>query len=118
MRNRKISLILPVLNESLVFRDLRRIEDEFTKLGQNFEIICVLDSSLKNSASELKLPRLPHVRPLFYPVARFGRGFALCYGFNQSRGRLIFFWEGNFSISPRLLLLYLGLAGGVGADIV
>lgn len=118
MRSRKISLILPVLNESLVFRDIRRIEEELTKLNQNFEIVCVLDSSLENSVSKLKISSLPHVRPLFYPVARFGRGFALCYGFNQSRGSLIFFWEGNFSISPKLLLLYLGLADVVGADIV
>lgn len=118
MKNRKISIILPVTNESFVFRDIKRIEAEFSKLNQNWEVICVFDSSLEKSASELKLPQFPHVKPLFYPVKRFGRGFALCYGFNQSRGSLVFLWEGNFSVSPKQFLLYLNLMEVVAADIV
>lgn len=118
MKNRKISLILPVLTEPMVFRDIKKIEEEFTRLNQNFEIICVFDSSAEKSASKLKLSRLPHVRTLFYPVTRFGTGFARCYGFNQSKGSLIFFWEGNFSISPKELLFYLNLMETARADMV
>ncbi|MDP3994837.1 MAG: glycosyltransferase [bacterium] len=118
MANRKISIILPVLNESLVFRDLKKIEEEFTRLNQNFEIICVFDSGAEKSSSKLRLPHLPHVVPLFYPVARFGTGFARCYGFNKSKGSLIFFFEGNFSISPEEFLLYLNLMETARADIV
>lgn len=118
MINRKISLILPVLNESLVFRDIKKIEEEFTRLNQNFEIICVFDSSAEKSSSKLKISRLSHVTTLFYPLARFGAGFARCYGFNQSKGSLIFFWEGNFSISPEELLLYLNLMETTRADII
>lgn len=116
MRSRKISIILPVINESLVLKDVKRIEAELGKINQNWEVIGVCDSSLEKSS--LKLKTLPHVKLLFYPVKRFGRGFALCYGFNQSTGSLIFFWEGNFSISPKQLLLYLGLMDTVGVDIV
>lgn len=118
MKNRKISLILSVFNESLVFRDIKKIEEEFTRLNQNFEIVCVFDSSAEKQASGLKIARFPHVRTLFYPIRRFGTGFALCYGFSRSRGSLIFFWEGNFSVSPKQLLLYLNLMEVVGADIV
>lgn len=118
MKNRKISLILPVTSESLVFHDLKNISAQFAKLNLNWEIICVLDESLKMAKAKLELTKLPHLRILFYPVQRFGKGFALCYGFNQSRGSLVFLWEGNFSISPKELLLYLDLMDLVDADIV
>ena len=118
MRNRKISIILPVLNERLIFRDIRKIENTFSELKQSCEIICVWDEKLKNQFKKSKLAHLPHVKSLFYPVSRFGKGFTLCYGFNQSRGSLIFLWEGNFSISSKTLLLYLNLMDLVGADIV
>lgn len=117
-KNRKISLILPVFDESLVLKDIKRIESEVKRLNLNWEIICLFDVSLKRSASKLKLSRLPHVKVLFYPLKRFGKGFALCYGFHQSTGKLVFFWEGNFSITPKELLLYLDLMDLVEADIV
>lgn len=118
MKNRKISIVLPVFDESFVLRDIERIETEFKKLNLDWEVICVFDSGLEKSSSKLKIGRLPHVKTLFYPLKRFGKGFALCYGFNKSCGNLIFFWEGNFSISPKQLLLYIGLMDLVNADIV
>lgn len=118
MKKYKTSIIVPVLSESFIYGVIKRLEAEFTKTNQDWEVVCVFDSGLEKSASELKLTHLPHVRPLFYPMKRFGKGFALCYGFNQSSGSRIFFWEGNFSISPKQLLLYLALMDVVDADIV
>lgn len=118
MKNRIISVIFPVLKESHVLSDIKKIEAEFSKINQNWEAVCVLDNDLEKTRSQLKITRLPHIKTLFYPVKRFGRGFALCYGFSQSRGSLVFFWEGNFSISPEQLILYLGLMKMVNADIV
>lgn len=118
MKNRIISLVCPVFKESYVLRDLKKIETEFSKINQRWEAICVLDNDLEKTRAQLKITRLPHVKILFYPVKRFGHGFALCYGFSQSRGSLVFLWEGNFNITPQQLLLYLGLMEIVGADIV
>lgn len=118
MKNHKISLILPVFDESLVLKDIRRISTEFKKLNQDWETICIFDSKFKSSAKKLKLSQLPKVKILFYPLERFGKGFAFCYGFNQSAGDLVFFWEGNFTISPQVLLLYLNLMDLMKADIV
>lgn len=114
----KISLILPVYEESFVFTDIKRIESALEKLNLNWEIICLYDICLKKSRHKLRLPRLPHVKTFFYPLKRFGKGFALCYGFNQSTGSRVFFWEGNFSISSKQLFLYLNLMNLVKADIV
>lgn len=118
MKNRKISIVLPVFDESFVLGDIEHIETEFKKLNLDWETICVFDQESEKSSSKLRLGKLPHVKTLFYPLKRFGKGFALCYGFNQSSGNLIFFWEGNFSISPKQLLLYIGLMDLVRADIV
>lgn len=117
-KNSKISLILPVWKESYVFKDIKRINREFEKLNQNWEIVCLFDSGLEKSKTKLKLARLPYVKTLFYPILKFGKGFAFSYGFSQSTGDLIFFWEGNFSLSPQLLLLYLNLMELMKADIV
>ena len=117
-KNQKISLILPVANEAHVLDDIKQIETEFKKLNINWEAICVFDSSFKKSSPSLKLARFPQVKLLFYPLKRFGKGFALCYGFNQSTGTRIFFWEGNFNISPKYLLLYLNLMDLFKADVV
>lgn len=117
-KNAKISLIFPVYDESLVFDDIRKLEVEFKKRNLKWEAVCVFDLSLEKSTSKLKLPRLTHVKALFYPLERFGKGFALCYAFNQSTGDLVFFWEGNFSVSAKQLLLYVDLMDLVEADIV
>lgn len=114
----KISIILPVFDESLVLADIKQIQSEFEKLNKNWETICVFDSSLEKSHPKSKLSQLPHVKIFSYPLKRFGKGFALCYGFRQSAGDLIFFWEGNFSVSPKQLCLYLDLMDLVEADVV
>lgn len=118
MRNQKISIILPVYNESFVLKDIEKLETEFLRLNLDWETICIFDSSLNYPDSKLELPKFPHVKTFFYPLKKFGKGFALCYGFSQSSGNLIFFWEGNFSISPKTLLLYLNLMDLTKADIV
>lgn len=117
-KNQKISLIFPVFNEKNILDDINRISAELKKLNKNWETIAVFDSSLEKSRSSLKLTRLPQTKLLFYPLKRFGKGFALCYGFNQSTGERIFFWEGNFNISASHLLLYLDLMDLFKADIV
>jgi len=112
------SIIVPVVNERLVIADLRQIATEFTQRNRHFEVICIFDIGKSKSVNNLKLKRLPHIRILFYPMQRLGLGFAFCYGFNQSRGDKVFFWEGNFSISPKQTLLYLALMDATEADIV
>lgn len=116
--NPKISLILPVFDESLVLDNIKRVGSEFKKLNRDWEAVCVFDSSLEKSSSKLKLARLPYVKTLFYPLKNFGQGFALCYGFNQSVGDLVFFWEGGFDLSPNQLLLYVDLMSLLKADVV
>lgn len=117
-KNKKISLIFPVYQESFVLKDISRINKEFQKSNLDWELICLFDSSLEKTRDQLKLVQLPHVKALFYPLFRFGKGFALCYGFKQSKGKFIFFWEGNFSISPKQLLLYINLMDLLNADVV
>lgn len=117
-KKHKISLIFPIFEESFVVSDIKNLGAEFAKRNQKWEAICVIDSSLERTTSKLKLARLPYVKILSYPLKRLGKGFALCYGFSQSKGDLVFFWEGNFSISSKQLILYLDLIELFQADVV
>lgn len=114
--NAKISLIL-LASERPCFSDqIRQIAKTFNRRQLNWEAIGLFDPRDQKSVSKLKLP--PKVRMLSYPIFRFGRGFAFCYGFNQSAGERVFFWETNLEISPHSLLLYLDLMDLLNADIV
>ncbi len=112
------SLIFPVFDEKNVADDLERIEKDFSQKNQNLEFIAVFDESQSANVANIKISKLPQVKILFYPLKRFGKGFALCYGFNQSKGDRIFFWEGNFSISSEQMFVFLNLMSLLGADIV
>lgn len=113
-----ISIVVPVVNEQLVFANLKPIEEELNKTRRNFEIICILDSKRQRFAGKLKLNSLHHAKVYFYPLERLGLGFAFCYGFNQSTGENIFFWEGNFNITSEQILLYYNLLRVCNADVV
>jgi len=114
----KVSLIFPFESRVQTIKEIKKIHQAFSKTNRLLEIICVLDSNLKKTAAKI-FPKDPApVKLLFYPLKRFGKGFALCYGFKHSSGDFIFFWEGNFSISARELFLYLDLMNLVKADIV
>lgn len=112
----KISLIFPVYNLAQTNKILQNINREFKKINQKWEAICLLDTSFANK--KIKITPLPSVKNFFYPLARFGKGFAFCYGFNKAQGDYIFFWEGNFQITPQQLLVYKDIMKLVNADIV
>lgn len=118
INNQLTSLIFPVSDEKHVFDDIKRIEQEFDKRNKNIEIIAIFDESQSADVSKIEIGRLPKVKVIFYPLRRFGKGFALCYGFNQSKGDRIFFWEGNFSISSEQMFVFLNLMSLLSADIV
>lgn len=108
------SLVFPLYKDQPPWKDLKKIEDYFKTTNHPGEIIAVVD---ENSQSKPP-PDITSLKVVPYPLNRLGKGFALCYGFNQSKGDPVFFWEGNFPVSGKLFDLYLGLMDLVKADIV
>ncbi|MDP3888442.1 MAG: glycosyltransferase, partial [bacterium] len=115
--NHYLSVIVPIYNEPQFLENIKIIEETLKKSFADFEIICVEDGhngllktkSRKNHSSRIKI--------ISYPF-NVGKGFALAYGFSQSKGNLVAFLDGDLDIHPRQLRLFVDLLDLVNADIV
>lgn len=117
VRNRKISVIIPIFNESKIYQNLKIFEQSLKKDFENYEIICVNDGSSDETLKKISHHKSSKLKILSYPM-NVGKGFALCYGFTKSIGQLIAFVDGDLDLHPRQIKLFADLMDLVKADIV
>lgn len=112
------SIVIPSYNES------RRIAQCLTSVlatvqqeNWNAEVIVVNDGSLDNTGEIARkfAARHPQIRLVEYARNR-GKGFAVCTGFRQSRGKIVMFTDADLS-SPMVEAERLFAAIEQGADI-
>ena len=96
-----ISVIVPVYRqEKTIEDDVKNIEKSLAALGQEFEIVVVVDGSPDASYEKARRLESAHVKIYSYNVNK-GKGYALRYGAVRARGEVIVFLEAGMEINPR-----------------
>lgn len=113
----KLSVIVPLYNEPKALKNIEIIEKTLKKSFPKFEIICVEDGRGNDGKSSLKQSKKSCIKIISYPF-NVGKGFALAYGFSQSKGNIVAFLDGDLDIHPKQLRLFADLMDLVQADIV
>jgi glycosyltransferase involved in cell wall biosynthesis len=112
-----LSLITPVFNEPKIHENLPIIDHELSKTGLPYEIIAVNDGSDAVTTTLLNGVNLASLRTFTY-AANIGKGFALRYAFEQSRGSLICLMDADLQLHPQQIALFTNLMTLVDADVV
>lgn len=115
--NHKISVIVPVFKEPKVVENIKIIEETLKKSFSDYEIVCVEDGNQNQDSPQLKKYKSQRVKVISYPL-NVGKGFALSYGFTQTKGDIIAFLDGDLDIHPKHLRLFADLMDLVNAEIV
>jgi glycosyltransferase involved in cell wall biosynthesis len=113
----KVSVIIPLYNEPKAAKNIHLIEEELKKSFKRYEIICVNDGSRDKTESLLNGYHSSKIKVYSYPM-NIGKGFALCFGFTQSTGELVAFFDADLDIHPKHIRLYADLMDLVEADVV
>lgn len=110
-------MITPVFKEPRIQENLPLIDLELAKTGMPYEIIVVNDGSDAVTTTLLNSVSLPSLRVFAYASNR-GKGFALRYGFQQSRGNLVCFMDADLQLHPQQIALFTSLMSLVDANVV
>jgi len=119
-KNKSLSVIVPFFKGAeKVQENIEILENELGRYFSNYEIIAVADNGkdetyqkileLKNTYPQLKIYE--------YGCNR-GKGFALKYGFEKSKGDYIIFIDGDMNLHPKDIKAFLGLMDIYDVDAV
>lgn len=115
-----ISVVIPLLNESNLVREL--IEETSANLfltGEAFEIVCVDDGSTDNTLIKLLQLREENSNIKVISLSRnFGLQAALSAGLDYAKGDYVVMMDGDFQDPPALLPVLFEKIKSTGADIV
>lgn len=116
----KISLVIPMYNESAILKDtLGTVSSFFAEhfASEEYEILFVDDGSTDSSRHIVEDFALAHVRALGYEKNR-GKGYAVRFGIERAKGDFIIYTDCDLALglSPVLEAMRVLLEGG--ADIV
>lgn len=120
MKYNLLSIIVPAYKqEKTIRKDLENI-DKTLKAGlkdHDYEIICVVDGKLDKTWEEVKKIKSSNIRVVGYDKNR-GKGYAVRYGFAQSKGDLVSFLDAGMDISPKGVMMLISHMDWYEADIV
>ncbi len=116
-----ISIVVPAYKqEKFIKDDLTNIIDTLQKgLPEiyGFEIICVVDGELDNTAREAKKVRSSHIKVISYPENH-GKGYAVRQGMKAAKGDFISFLDAGMDISPKGVMMLLAHMEWYNADAI
>lgn len=115
----KFSIIIPVYNEEEILSDtIMKVDDFFSSLKENFEIIVVNDGSQDNSKSIVQelTKKIPYLKLLSRDNNR-GKGYSVRQGVMTAKGEVILFTDCDLS-TPLKTFNAFTLNFNQGADIV
>ncbi|MBP7119588.1 glycosyltransferase [Candidatus Woesebacteria bacterium] len=120
-QNRLISIVVPAYKqEKFIKDDLVNIIDTLEKgLPElySFEIICVVDGELDNTAREARKIKDSRLKIISYPV-NYGKGYAVRQGMKIANGDFISFLDAGMDISPKGVMMLLAHMEWYNADAV
>ncbi len=119
-KSRSISVIVPFYKEGeQIKKNIKILEDELKQHFLNYEVIAVSDGG-KNETYQwiLELKNIyPRLRVYEYGKNK-GKGFALKYGFEKSKGDYIFFIDADMEIHPKEIKTFFDLMNKHDMDII
>ncbi len=97
----KITILMPAFNEEHhISQGIKGIVNLVSKLGYDYEVIIIDDGSTDNTRNVAKKEaNNPHVRVIGYKQNR-GKGNAIMYGLQHSKGDYVVFWDSDWDIEP------------------
>lgn len=96
-----ISVIVPVYRqEKTIEDDIKNIEKSLAALGQEFEIVVVVDGSPDASYEKARRLESAKIKIYSYKVNK-GKGYALRYGAVRAHGDVVVFLDSGMEINPR-----------------
>ena len=100
----QLSLILPAHNgAAFIEANLREVVRALEALEQPFEVIVVCDGSTDGTADCARLVVDDRIKVLRYDANQ-GKGFAICHGIEEARGRLIGWLDADLDIDPSVIV--------------
>lgn len=113
-----LSVIIPLYNkESAIEQYLDALERTLRSLGEPYEVVLVNDGSTDSSFERVRRRRSSSLRIVEYGRNE-GKGFALWYGFYQSRGDRVAFLDADLDLHPRQMTPFLERLARGDADVV
>jgi glycosyltransferase involved in cell wall biosynthesis len=95
-----LTLIVPAHNEATnIVQNVRKIVETLEALHEPFEVLVVCDGSTDGTAAAAAEIEDARVRVMRYEENR-GKGYAICMGIAQARGRLIGWLDADLDIDP------------------
>lgn len=118
IKNNLISIIVPAYKqERNIEKDLLRIENVMNQLRYSYEIIVVVDGNIDKTLENARKIKSPQIIVTGYEMNH-GKGFAIKYGMNRSRGNIIGFIDSGMEINPNGLSMLLEHFEWYNADII
>jgi glycosyltransferase involved in cell wall biosynthesis len=99
-----LTLIVPTYNGApYIAANLRHITRALEATGALFEVLVVSDGSTDETVAAAEAGEDPRVQVLHYEQNR-GKGYAICFGVPQARGRLVGWLDADLDIAPEAIV--------------
>jgi glycosyltransferase involved in cell wall biosynthesis len=119
-KNQFLSVIVPAYKqERTIKKDLENIIDTLDGGLSNidFEIICVVDGKIDNTAKVAKKIKSNKLKVYEYNNNQ-GKGYAVRFGMSKAKGDLISFLDAGMDISPKGIMMLMAHMDWYNADII
>ncbi len=113
-----LSVIIPAYNEEKRIKEtIRSLADFLDQQQLDYELVVVDDGSSDGTYEVAKSLRGDRVQVFYYEPNR-GKGHALKFGFEKSRGDVIAFFDAGLDFPPSQIVYFLRILEESGADLV
>lgn len=118
-KNRElISIIIPAFKQKkTIKKDVFRIMNVMQQLRHDFEIIVVIDGDIDGTLQEVKKIKSDKIHVYSYPQNQ-GKGYAIRYGIDKTRGHIIGFIDSGMEINPNGIAMLLEHMEWYESDII
>jgi len=113
----KLSIIMPMYNETNMATNIEEVCNSLKKVTEDYEVVIVNDGSTNNCFEEAKKINNKKVKVVGYPK-NMGKGFAIKYGFDFTKGDFIAFVDCGRDLNPNQLKSFLETIEKTEADVV
>lgn len=113
----ELSIIMPMYNSQDIGKNLEEAVMILDVILEDYELIVVDDGSINNCRQEAEKFKSKKVKVVGYKK-NFGKGYAIKYGFQFTKGKYIAFIDSGRDLNPRQISDFLGIIKNEETDIV